>query len=128
VLLGKGLRDLPGSPCFEYLSLFAIQVEAGYAGRVQGSASSDLFSRKVLLDRADSFDSVPVWRGLAFGTAALNVGQGQRMGEVPAFLRPAAVLDHIALAVTWWRIAPMARVPSGTLCLLHLPLPITADS
>jgi len=31
------------------------------------------------------------------------------MHEVPAFLRPAAVFDHIALAVTWRRITPIGK-------------------
>jgi hypothetical protein len=48
----------------------------------------------------------------------VNVGQGQRMDEVSTFLAPAAVFDHIALALTWRRIAPIGKGSNG-----H-PLPI----
>ena len=43
-LLAKGMGDLPQDPGFEYLRPFAIQLEAGYAGRVQGPANSDSFA------------------------------------------------------------------------------------
>jgi hypothetical protein len=43
VLLGKGLGDLPKSPLFRYLRPLALQAEAGYAGRIQGPANSDVF-------------------------------------------------------------------------------------
>lgn len=43
VLLGKGLGDLPDSPSLKYLRPFAVQAEAGYAGRIQGPANSDVF-------------------------------------------------------------------------------------
>jgi hypothetical protein len=38
------MGDLPGSPLFKYLCPFALQAEAGYAGRVQGPANSDAFA------------------------------------------------------------------------------------
>ena len=44
MLLGKGLGDLPDSPSLKYLRPFAVQAEAGYAGRIQGPANSDVFS------------------------------------------------------------------------------------
>ncbi len=43
VLLGKGLGDLPDSPSLRFLRPLALQVEAGYAGRIQGPANSDIF-------------------------------------------------------------------------------------
>jgi hypothetical protein len=43
----------------------------------------------------------------------VNVGQGQRMDEVSTFLAPAAVFDHIALALTWRRIAPIGKGSNG---------------
>jgi hypothetical protein len=43
VLLGKGFGDLPDSPTLKFLRPFAVQTEAGYAGRVQGPANSDVF-------------------------------------------------------------------------------------
>ena len=42
-LLGKGMGDLPRHGGLKYLRPFAIQFEAGYAGRVQGPANSDTF-------------------------------------------------------------------------------------
>jgi hypothetical protein len=44
MLLGKGLGDLPDSPSLKYLRPFAVQAEAGYAGRIQGPANSDVFA------------------------------------------------------------------------------------
>jgi hypothetical protein len=43
MLLGKGLGDLPDSPSLKFLRPFALQAEAGYAGRIQGPANSDVF-------------------------------------------------------------------------------------
>ena len=42
-LLGKGFGDLPDSPTLQYLRPLAVQAEAGYAGRIQGPANSDVF-------------------------------------------------------------------------------------
>jgi hypothetical protein len=42
LLLGKGLGDLPNRPWLKYLRPFAIQAEAGSAGRIQGPANSDV--------------------------------------------------------------------------------------
>src|SRR5215472_7051907 len=44
LLLGKGFGDLADSPALRYLRPFAMQAEAGYAGRVQGPADSDVFA------------------------------------------------------------------------------------
>jgi len=43
-LLGKGMGDLPEDGPFKYLRPLALQAEAGYAGRVQGPANSDVFA------------------------------------------------------------------------------------
>lgn len=43
-LLGKGMGDLPQDGAFKYFRPFAIQVESGYAGRVQGPENSDVFA------------------------------------------------------------------------------------
>jgi hypothetical protein len=43
-LLGKGMGDLPPAGALKYLRPFAIQAEAGYAGRVQGPSNSDVFA------------------------------------------------------------------------------------
>jgi hypothetical protein len=43
VLLGKGFGDLSDSPMLKYLRPLAVQAEAGYAGRIQGPANSDVF-------------------------------------------------------------------------------------
>ena len=43
LLLGKGLGDLPNQGLPKYLRPLALQAEAGYAGRVQGPANSDVF-------------------------------------------------------------------------------------
>jgi hypothetical protein len=42
-LLGKGFGDLPASPTLKYLRPLAVQAEAGYTGRIQGPANSDVF-------------------------------------------------------------------------------------
>ncbi len=43
LLLAKGLGDVPASPSLKYLRPLGFQAEAGYAGRVQGPANSDVF-------------------------------------------------------------------------------------
>lgn len=43
-LLGKGMGDLPQDGALKYFRPFAIQVESGYAGRVQGPENSDVFA------------------------------------------------------------------------------------
>jgi hypothetical protein len=43
-LLAKGFGDLPDSPSLKFLRPFALQAEVGYAVRVQGPASSDVFA------------------------------------------------------------------------------------
>jgi hypothetical protein len=43
VLLGKGFGDLPDSQMLKFLRPFAVQAEAGYTGRIQGPANSDVF-------------------------------------------------------------------------------------
>jgi hypothetical protein len=58
VLLGRGLGDLPDSPSLKYLRPFAVQAEAGYTGRIQGPANSDVFGNLELeysLDYLDRF-------------------------------------------------------------------------
>jgi len=70
--------------------------------------------RKALGDGADSFNHQALFahrKGRAFCPAAVNVGQGQRVNEVPAFLRAAAVFDHIALEKSRRRIAPIGEGP-----------------
>lgn len=42
LLVGKRLGDLPDRPRLRYLRPFALQAEAGYAGRIQGPANSDI--------------------------------------------------------------------------------------
>lgn len=42
LLLAKGLGDLPDRPLLKYVRPFAMQAEAGYAGRIQGPANSDV--------------------------------------------------------------------------------------
>ncbi|MBV8137933.1 MAG: hypothetical protein JO121_20245 [Deltaproteobacteria bacterium] len=44
LLVGKGLGDLPDEGALNILRPLAIQVEAGYAGRLQGPANSDVFA------------------------------------------------------------------------------------
>lgn len=44
LLLGKGFGDLANFPSLKYLRPLAVQVEAGYAGRIEGPANSDVFS------------------------------------------------------------------------------------
>jgi hypothetical protein len=44
LLLAKGMGDLPDDGALKYLRPFAIQTEAGYAGRVQGPENSDMFA------------------------------------------------------------------------------------
>ena len=44
MMLGKGMGDLPDTPSFRLMRPIAIQAEAGYAGRVQGPANSDVFA------------------------------------------------------------------------------------
>ena len=43
LLLAKGLGDLQERASLKYLRPFAFQAEAGYAGRIQGPANSDVF-------------------------------------------------------------------------------------
>ena len=43
-LVGKGLGDLPDRGTMNTLRPLAIQAEAGYAGKVQGPANSDVFA------------------------------------------------------------------------------------
>jgi hypothetical protein len=43
LLLAKGLGDLPNSPSLKYLRPLGLQIESGYAGRIQGPANSDVF-------------------------------------------------------------------------------------
>lgn len=44
LLLAKGFGDLPDGPLLKYLRPFAMQTEAGYAGRIQGPANSDVIA------------------------------------------------------------------------------------
>jgi hypothetical protein len=44
LLIGKGLGDLPDQGALNPLRPLAIQAEAGYAGRIQGPANSDVFA------------------------------------------------------------------------------------
>ena len=44
LLLGEGMGDLRDSKTLKYLGPLAIQIEAGYAGRIQGPANSDVFA------------------------------------------------------------------------------------
>jgi hypothetical protein len=44
LLIGKGMEDLPDGETLKYLRPLAIQAEAGYAGRIQGPANSDIFA------------------------------------------------------------------------------------
>lgn len=44
LLIGKGLGDLPDQGALNTLRPLAIQAEAGYAGRIQGPANSDVFA------------------------------------------------------------------------------------
>jgi hypothetical protein len=44
LLIGKGLGDLPDQGAHNILRPLAIQAEAGYAGRLQGPANSDVFA------------------------------------------------------------------------------------
>jgi hypothetical protein len=58
VLLGKGFGDLPDSPRLKFLRPLAVQAEAGYTGRIQGPANSDVFANLELeysLKYLDSF-------------------------------------------------------------------------
>jgi hypothetical protein len=57
-LIGKGLGDLSNSPSLKYLRPFALQAEAGYTGRIQGPANSDVFGNfevEYSLDYLDHF-------------------------------------------------------------------------
>lgn len=57
LLLAKGFGDdLPESPFFKYLRPLAIQAEVGYAGRVQGSANSDIYANLELEYSLEYFD------------------------------------------------------------------------
>jgi hypothetical protein len=64
-LLAKGMGDLPDARPFKYLRPFALQAEAGYAGRVQGPVNSDDFANLEIeysleyLDRFVERDIVP---------------------------------------------------------------------
>jgi hypothetical protein len=65
-------------------------------------------------DRLDSFHHQTLFahrQGRAFGPAAVNVGQGQRMDEVPVFLHSCAVFDQITFKVAGRRIAPIGKGP-----------------
>ncbi len=44
LLAGKGFGDLPENDWLKYLRPFALQAEAGYAGRIEGPANSDLLA------------------------------------------------------------------------------------
>jgi hypothetical protein len=51
VVFGKGLGDLRDSPSLRFLRPLAFQAEAGYAGRIQGPANSDVFGNLELDSR-----------------------------------------------------------------------------
>jgi hypothetical protein len=115
LLLGKGFGDLPQASLTSYLRPFAIQVEAGYAGRIQGPANSDAYANLELeyslryLDQfVEHIEARPRWSNLA-PYVQLNYSQSfiaSRLTLSPDF----RLTPGIAYEGDWFELSAGAQI------------------